>query len=266
MAPALAALRAQLGDRRPQVAVILGSGLAGVVQRVAQPVRIPFAALPGFVSTSVAGHPGELVVGHLGGRAVLAQLGRTHLYEGKSAEAVVYPVRVYAALGISTLILCNAAGGIRRSLAPAALMLIADHLNLMYRNPLLGPVYPGETRFPDCSDPYDRELRALTRRVALDLGLALEEGVYAGVLGPSYETPAEIRMLARFGADAVGMSTVPEVLAARASGVRCLGFSVITNLAAGLSGEVLTHDRVTEVTAQASGALARLLEGVLARL
>jgi len=164
------------------------------------------------------------------------------------------------------LIVTNAAGGIRRSFAPATLMLIADQVNLMFRNPLLGPVHSGETRFPDCSDPYNRELRALARRVALEQGTALEEGVYAGVLGPSYETPAEIRMLERFGADAVGMSTIPEVLVAGAAGMRCLGFSVITNPAAGLSGEVLTHERVTEVTAQASEKLARLIEGVLTRL
>ena len=262
----MAALRAQLGGRHPKVAMILGSGLAGVARPVADPLRIPFAALPGFAPPAVGGHPGELIVGRLGGREILAQLGRTHLYEGGSAQATVFPVRVYAALGISTLIVTNAAGGIRRSFTPATLMLIADHVNLMFRNPLLGPVHSGETRFPDCSDPYDRELRALARRVALEQGTALEEGVYAGVLGPSYETPAEIRMLERFGADAVGMSTIPEVLVAGAAGMRCLGFSVITNPAAGLSGEVLTHERVTEVTAQASGKLARLIEGVLTRL
>jgi len=261
-----AALRAQLGGRHPKVAVVLGSGLAGVARRIAEPMRIPFAALPGFVPTAVGGHPGELIAGQLGGREILAQLGRTHLYEGRPADATVYPVRVYAALGISTLIVTNAAGGIRRSFTPATLMLIADHLNLMFRNPLLGPVHSSETRFPDCSDPYDRSLRALARRVALEQGVELEEGVYAGVLGPSYETAAEIRMLERFGADAVGMSTIPEVLVAGAAGLRCLGISVITNLAAGLSGEVLTHERVTEVTAQASEKLARLLEGVLARL
>jgi purine-nucleoside phosphorylase len=192
--------------------------------------------------------------------------GRFHLYEGWEPADVALPVRALAALGAETMILTNAAGGIRPGFLPGDLMLIADHINLMFRNPLIGQAAPGETRFPDMSDPYDAAFRREAAEVARDLRIPIVEGVYAGLLGPSYETPAEIRMLARLGADAVGMSTVPEVLVARAIGLRCLGISCITNLAAGLGGEKLSHDEVMEVGARVRDQLAALVRGVLPRI
>jgi purine-nucleoside phosphorylase len=173
---------------------------------------------------------------------------------------------VFAALGVRVVILTNAAGGIRRTFAPGTLMLIADHVNLTFRNPLIGPVLPAEERFPDMSDPYDPALRALARRVAGEQGVRLDEGVYAGLLGPSYETPAEIRMLERLGADAVGMSTVTEVVAGRARGLRCLGISTITNAAAGIAAGKLSHAEVMEAAERVKGALGSLVEGIVARL
>ncbi|MGH7548571.1 MAG: purine-nucleoside phosphorylase, partial [Gemmatimonadales bacterium] len=192
--------------------------------------------------------------------------GRFHLYEGHAPAVAALPVRVFAHLGVRTLIVTNAAGGLRLTFRPPVLMLIADHINLMFRNPLVGPVEAGEQRFPDMSDPYDPELRAHAREVARSEKIALQEGVYAALLGPSFETPAEIRMLARLGADAVGMSTVPEVIAARARGIRCLGVSSITNVAAGLSAAKLSHEEVLDAGRLVAGRLATLIRGVLTRL
>jgi purine-nucleoside phosphorylase len=212
------------------------------------------------------GHQGELVAGSLGGTPLLVQSGRFHLYEGHPAATVGLPVRVFAELGVRTLLLTNAAGGIRRSFARGVLMLIADHVNLTFRNPLIGPALPGEERFPDMSDPYDRELRALAREVAARRKVGLEEGVYIQVLGPSYETPAEIRMAERMGADAIGMSTAVEVIVARARGLRCLAFSTITNPAAGTTHERLDHADVVRVTREFANDLERLVEGVVTAL
>ncbi|HSE27380.1 MAG TPA: purine-nucleoside phosphorylase, partial [Gemmatimonadales bacterium] len=220
---------------------------------------------PGFPPPTVEGHKGELVAGTLAGTPVVAQSGRFHLYEGHDPAVAALPVRVFASLGVRTLVVTNAAGGVRRSFAAGTLMLIADHLNLTGRNPLLGEVLPGETRFPDMTAPYDPGLRALAREGAAALGLRLEEGVYAGLLGPSYETPAEIRWLERVGADAVGMSTVTEVIAARARGLRCLGFSLIANPAAGLGASPISHEEVMEAAARSGGELARLVEWVVGR-
>jgi purine-nucleoside phosphorylase len=261
---AAAAVRARLGGRLPDIAIVLGSGLGGLAGDIGDAVRIPYREVPGFPLSAVAGHGGELVAGVLGGRPVIAQSGRFHMYEGHSADTCALPVRVFGALGAATVVLTNAAGGIRRTLVGGALMLIADHINLSFRNPLFGPVLPGDERFPDMSDPYDRELRALARRVARERHVPLEEGVYAGLLGPSYETPSEVRMLERLGADAVGMSTVVEVIAARARGMRCLGISTVTNLAAGISPTRLSHDEVMETAARVRGALTALVEGVVA--
>jgi len=222
--------------------------------------------MPGFPKPAAPGHKGELVAGTLEGVPVLVQSGRFHLYEGHAPQVAALPVRVFARLGIRTLILSNAAGGIRSTFRPPTLMLIADHINLMFRNPLEGALEEGEQRFPDMSDPYASELRALAREVALRQKIGLEEGVYAALLGPSYETPAEIRMLARLGADAVGMSTVPEVIVARARGIRCLGFSSITNVAAGLSAEPLSHEEVLAAGSRVAGQLGALLRGVVGRL
>lgn len=263
---AAGAIRERLEGRTPEAAIVLGSGLGSFVDRLEGQVRIPWGDVPGFAAAGVAGHRGELVAGRYRGKAVLCQNGRVHLYEGHSAAAVAFPVRVYAALGVRTLIFTNAAGGLRRSLAPGSLLLLADQVNFMFRNPLAGPVLADEARFPDMSAPYDGELRRLAHAVAGRERIALEEGVYAGVLGPSYETPAEIRMLARCGADAVGMSTIPEVVAARSRGLRCLGISTITNLASGLGTTRLTHAEVIRVGGEAGERLGRLLGGTIETL
>ncbi len=260
------AVSKRLEKLKPRVAIVLGSGLAGVADAVTDPVRIPYKDIPGFPEPGAPGHKGELVGGTLDGVPVLVQSGRFHLYEGHAPDLAALPTRVFARLGIATLVVTNAAGGIRHTFRPPTLMLIADHINLMFRNPLVGPVADGDERFPDMSDPYDPRLRALAREAAQAERIPLEEGVYAALLGPSFETPAEIRMLERIGADAVGMSTVPEVIAARARGIRCLGFSSITNVAAGLSAQKLSHLEVLEAGKQVAGQLERLIRGVLKRL
>lgn len=250
----------------PEVTVVLGSGLGGVVDHLASPVSVPFEDLPGFPPAGVAGHSGRFVAGSLGGRSVLVQAGRYHVYEGHPAEVVGAPVRLSAALGIGTLVLTNAAGGVDPALEPGDLVLLTDHLNLMFRSPLIGPQEPGETRFPDMSAPYDPDLRRLAVEAAAEMGIALREGVYAALTGPAYETAAEIRMLRKLGADVVGMSTVPEVLVARAAGLRCLAFSMVTNKGTGLSPHPLTHTEVVTVGREAGARLAALLEAVVARL
>jgi purine-nucleoside phosphorylase len=261
-----AVLRRHLAGRQPSVAIVLGSGLGALADRLSDPLRIRYAEIPHFHPSTVIGHAGELVAGNLKGKTVLVQSGRFHMYEGHSARTAVVAVRAFAELGIKTLILTNAAGGIRRTFATGAVMLIADHINLTFRNPLIGSVLQGEERFPDMSDPYDPALRALAREVALRQKMPLAEGVYVQLLGPSYETPAEIRMLERLGADAVGMSTVVEVIAARARGMRCLGFSAVTNAACGILPVKLNHLEVMEVAAKVSGDLTKLIEGVVAEL
>lgn len=263
---AAAAIRERMGHRRPCAAIVLGSGLGPLAQQLQDPVTIPYREIPGFPDTTVIGHGGELVIGRFGGKEVLAQSGRFHLYEGHDARTTALPVRTFGALGIDTLLLTNAAGGIRRTFSRGAVMLIADHINLSFRNPLVGTVLPGEERFPDMSEPYDKRLRALAREVAVERRLTLEEGVYVQLLGPSYETPAEIRMVERLGADAVGMSTVVEVIAAQARGLRCLGFSVVTNLAAGISPTKLHHLEVMETADRVRHQLAALVEGVIEKL
>jgi purine-nucleoside phosphorylase len=265
----VAAAARAIGDRLgqvPEVAIVLGSGMGGLARRLTGARRISYREIPHFPSTTVVGHQGELVAGSLGGTPLLVQSGRFHLYEGHPAATVGLPVRVFAELGVRTLLLTNAAGGIRRSFARGVLMLIADHVNLTFRNPLIGPALPGEERFPDMSDPYDRELRALAREVAARRKVGLEEGVYIQVLGPSYETPAEIRMAERMGADAIGMSTAVEVIVARARGLRCLAFSTITNPAAGTTHERLDHADVVRVTREFANDLERLVEGVVTAL
>jgi purine-nucleoside phosphorylase len=256
----------RIGDLRPRVAIVLGSGLGSVADAVQSPIRIPQSAIPGFPAPGAPGHKGELVAGTLEGVPLVVQSGRFHLYEGHAADVAALPTRMFARLGVETLIVTNASGGIRHTFRPPTLMLISDHINLMFRNPLVGPVVEGEQRFPDMSDPYDSALRTGARDVARTAGIPLEEGVYAALLGPSFETPAEIRMLERLGADAVGMSTVPEVIAARARGMRCLGFSSVTNAAAGLSAEKLSHAEVLQAGARLAGQLERLIRGVLTKL
>lgn len=266
VAAAAGAVRAKLGGRAPNVALVLGSGLGGLADRIASPVRIPYGEIPGFHLPRVEGHKGELVIGTLGGKPVLAQSGRFHMYEGYSAQENVLPVRVFAELGVRTLIVTNAAGGVRRTFGAGTLMLLSDHLNLTGRNPLIGHALTGEERFPDMTAAYDPGLRDQARATARKLGIPLEEGVYAGLLGPTYETPAEVRMLERLGADAVGMSTVAEVITARARGMRCLGFSLVTNPGAGISPTPLNHKEVMEVAGKAGVELSRLIEGVIAAM
>ncbi len=260
------AISGRLRGPAPKVAIVLGSGLGFLSDEVRDSVRIPYAEIPGFPQPGVVGHKGELVAGTLEGVPVLVQSGRFHLYEGHSADVVALPVRVFHAVGVRTLIVTNAAGGVRPTFRAGALMLIADHVNLMFRNPLIGPVQEGEERFPDMSAPYDPELRALAREVARQERIPLDEGVYLALLGPCFETPAEIRMLQRLGADAVGMSTVPEVITARARGIRCLGFSTITNLAAGISPVPLSHQEVLEVGRQVGHSLGTIVKGVVRQL
>ena len=257
---------ARLGSRKPTIAIVLGSGLGGLADLITDAVRIPYAEIPGFHLPKVEGHKGELVIGKLGGKSVLAQSGRFHMYEGYSAEENVLPIRVFGALGLRTLMVTNAAGGVRRTYTAGTLMLISDHLNLSGRNPLVGPPRAGDERFPDMSEAYDPVYREVARAQALKLGIRLEEGVYASLLGPSYETPSEVRMLERLGADAVGMSTVVEVIAARAQGIRCLGFSLVTNPGAGYSATPLAHKDVMETAGQAGKELARLIEGIVGSL
>ncbi|HZE94405.1 MAG TPA: purine-nucleoside phosphorylase [Gemmatimonadales bacterium] len=260
------AVKRRLGKLQPRIAIVLGSGLGFLAYEVTDPIRIPYNTIPGFPEPGVAGHKGELVAGKLEGVPVIVQAGRFHLYEGHPAAVAGLPARVFAELGVEILIVTNAAGGVRRTFPGGTLMLIADHINLMWRNPLIGQPEPGEQRFPIMHESYDNELRALAREVAREERVPLEEGVYVGLLGPSYETPAEVRMLERLGADAVGMSTVPEVLVARSRGVRCLGFSSITNPGAGITGEALSHQDVLAVSEQVARRLSVVVKGVLRRL
>lgn len=256
---AAAAIRARAGSDAPSIGLILGSGLGGLAKAIEDGVRIPFGAIPGFPDATVAGHDGALIVGRLGGRRVAALSGRFHMYEGHPAALAAFPVRVFRALGARELFVSNAAGGISPKLAVGDLMMICDHLNLMGANPLVGPLETDEVRFPDMTDAYDPGFRRLLRTTAEKQGLPLREGVYAGLLGPSYETPAEVKMLRTFGADAVGMSTVPEVIVARALGMRVAGVSCITNAAAGVTGAALTHAEVLRTTERVSAAFERLV-------
>jgi purine-nucleoside phosphorylase len=262
---AIAHLRGRV-TRKPRVMIVLGSGLGALGDQIEDAVRIPFGESPGCASSAGEGHKGMFVAGRLDGLDVVAMQGRYHLYEGHAAEMAALPIRAMAALGADILIVSNAAGALNPAFPPGMLMIIDDHINLMWRNPLFGPVLPGEVRFPDMSRPYDAELQSLAARVALEHHIAFARGVYVAVLGPSYETPAEIRMMRKLGGDAVGMSTVPEVIAARALGVRVLGISLITNAAAGVTGEPLSHHEVIEAGREASGRFITLIRGVIGDL
>lgn len=266
---ALAWIRGRTGVV-PDAGVVLGSGLAGFAERLERPTVIPYAEIPAFPVSKVAGHPGRLVVGELpsdGGRVVVAAMqGRVHAYEGWSAEEVAFGARVLCGLGVRLVVLTNAAGGVNPSFVPGDLVRITDHLNLSGVNPLVGEnddrLGP---RFPDLSEAYDRRLGALLHEAAASVGVPLRAGVYACVLGPSYETPAEVRMLRALGADMVGMSTVPEAIAARHMGVPVAGLSVVTNLAAGLSRRPLSHEEVAQTGERVKDRLATVLRAFLAR-
>lgn len=259
-------------SHQPAIGLVLGSGLSGLADAVEQAEVVRGSDIPHWPSSSVPGHTGRLIFGRLQGQTVLVLQGRSHFYEGLSANQITLPVRVMAALGVRTLVVTNAAGGINPGFTPGDLMLIKDHLNfpgMAGQNPLRGPnddaVGP---RFPDMTIPYDAELRQFAHRVAGDAGFSLQEGVYAYVAGPSYETPAELRFLRLAGADAVGMSTVPSVVVARHAGMRVLGISTITNMAVPdpAPGTVLTHEEVLETGKQVIPRLTSLIHGILQQL
>ena len=258
------------GDVR--TAVVLGSGLGAFGDRVGNAVAIPFGEIPGFVRSTVEGHAGQLIFGHVEGKTVVVQQGRFHYYEGWDMEQVTLPVRTYAVLGIPNLILTNAAGSLNAEMQPGSLMLIEDHLNCFFTNPLLGPNDSRfGPRFPDMTEVYDREFRDIAQEEAAlmtqerSITGFLRGGVYCGLSGPTYETPAEIRMYRSWGADAVGMSTVPEAIAARHQGMRTLGISCVTNLAAGMQQEI-DHSEVMETGARVAEIFGELLRRVIARI
>lgn len=254
-------------DFEPQVAVVLGSGLGDFVRAVDVVTTIPYAEVRGLPVCTVEGHAGRLVLGFVAGVPAVVLQGRIHYYEGHAMADVVRPVRLAGLLGAKALILTNAAGAIRDRLAPGDLMMIDDHISSLVPSPLVGPHAEelGE-RFPDMSGVYDAELRAIAREVADEAGIALREGTYVQVSGPNYETPAEVRMLRGWGADAVGMSTAVEAMAAHAMGLRVFGVSCITNLAAGITSEPLSHAEVQRIAATAADSLERLLSALVARI
>jgi len=241
-------VRDRFGDVTPLAAVTMGSGLGGLAREFDDPLVVPYGELPGWPLPSVEGHAGEAVLGTLGGVPAIGLKGRVHLYEGGDVRRTAFYVRVLSGLDVPILFLSNAAGAIREGMRPGELMLVTDHINLTGRSPLIGPVFGDEPRFRDMTEAYDRELRRIVAETAIRLGVRLHEGVYVAVHGPSYETPAEIRMLRALGADAVGMSTVPEVIAARAEGMRCVAVSCLTNYAAGITDEPLEHEHIIRTT------------------
>ena len=244
--------------------LILGSGLGSFAESFQNQTAIPFNSLSHFPSATAPGHAGKLIFGDIDGVPVAALQGRAHLYEGSSATAIAFPTRVLRALGIQQLIVTNAAGGINAAFRPGDLMLITDHINLMGANPLTGPNMDElGPRFPDMSEAYNSAMRRIARDVARQKGIALREGVYVGLPGPNYETPAEIRMCRTLGADAVGMSTIPEVLAANHMGMRVLGLSCITNMAAGILPQKLTHEEVMNTAASVRETFEALLRGII---
>lgn len=233
----------------PKIGLILGSGLGVLADEIESPVKIPYNEIPDFPISTVEGHAGQLVFGLLNGVEVVAMQGRFHFYEGYSFDKVTFPVRVMKELGIEMLIVTNAAGGVNESFTPGDLMIISDHVNYMGSNPLIGPNDSRlGVRFPDMSEAYTRELRETAKEIATRLNIEVKEGVYFGFSGPVYETPAEIRMVRTLGGDAVGMSTVPEVIVARHGGLKVLGISCITNMAAGILDQPLSHEEVIETT------------------
>ena len=263
---AAAAVRAKV-KTAPQVGLILGSGLGAYADKLAGATRIDYAEIPGFPQSKVAGHKGCLVLGERAGAQCVAMQGRVHMYEGHSAATVAFPARVLVALGAKVLIITNAAGGLNPSWNPGTLMLIRDHIDMLRDHALRGPnderLGP---RFPDMTHAYANDLRLLAKEAAAGAGVKLEEGVYVAMPGPTYETPAEVKMLQTLGADATGMSTVPEVIVARHMGAQVIGISCITNHAAGITGHELSHTEVTETAARVRTTFETLLDAILAAL
>ena len=251
----------------PQAGIVLGSGLGNVVDAIDVEATIPYSEIPGGAASTVWGHSGKMIIGRAGNLPVVVLAGRMHFYEGHDMRAVVHLARVAGRLGIKNMIVTNAAGGVNTSFIPGDLMLISDHINLMGGNPLLGPnIDELGPRFPDMSEAYPENLRAMAKEVGRDLDLMLKEGIYLALSGPAYETPAEIRMLRVLGADGVGMSTVPEVMAMSHMGIPVLGISCITNMAAGILKQKLTHQEVMDTTARVQEQFTALVLGVLKRL
>lgn len=261
------AIRAHWGARAPRIGLVLGSGLGPLAEQLQDAVALDYEQIPGFPSVTVPGHQGRLLCGRLAGREVAVMQGRFHYYEGHAPADIAFPIRVLRAAGIGILLLTNAAGGVNRAFAPGDLMLITDHIGLfcepVLRGPNLDDIGP---RFPDQSRVYDRELAAIARAAAVGLDRPLQEGVYVYCKGPQFETPAEIRLIAALGGDAVGMSTVPEAVAATHCGMRVLGISCITNAAAGLLDQPLSHDEVLAAGRQLSVRAIALVTGVIGRL
>jgi len=260
------ALTGRLGDV-PTIAVVLGSGLGAFGESLEPATTIPYGEIPNWPASKVVGHAGKLVAGTCRGRRVLALSGRAHFYEGHSMATVTFAMRVLGQLGVKTVIVTNAAGGINTTFAQGALMLMDDHINLLGTNPLIGPNDDRfGRRFPDMSEVYSKRLRAIAVEAAQAKNISIEHGVYIAVTGPSYETPAEIRAFRTLGADAVGMSTVPETIVARHMGIEVLGISCISNMAAGVLPQLLTEEEVIETTGRVRGTFIALLEGVIERL
>lgn len=251
-------------DIIPEVGLILGSGLGDYADQIENPVIIPYSELPEFPVSTVFGHAGQFVIGEHKGKKVIAMQGRVHYYEGYTQRQITLPTRIMKKLGIQKLILTNAAGGVNRSFKPGTLMLISDHINYSGQNPLIGSnMDEFGPRFPDMSNVYTKALRARIKEIAKEENIELEEGVYMMFTGPSFETPAEIRMAAVVGADAVGMSTVPEAIVAAHSGIEVVGISCVTNLAAGILDQKLTHEEVMEVATMVKSKFVRLIDAIL---
>ena len=254
-------------QQRPKIGVILGSGLGKLGDELAGPVAVPYAQIPKFPVSTAVGHAGELVVGRLGDVPLAVMKGRAHLYEGYTARQVAFPVRVLGLMGVTTLIVTNAAGGINLDYGQGRLVLMRDHINLQGENPLLGPNDERfGPRFPDMTNAYSSELRKIAQEEAARQGLLVPEGVYAALAGPSYETPAEIRYLRTIGADLVGMSTAAEVIAARHMGIQVLGISCVTNMAAGILDQPINHEEVLEVAKRVQGEFLALLRATIPRI
>ncbi len=252
---------------KADIGVILGSGLGDYAEALEDAVKLPYSEIPGFPRSTVAGHAGMWCCGTLYGKRVVMMQGRFHYYEGYGMKDVTLPVRVMQKIGVKTLIVTNAAGGVNLGYHPGELMVIGDIFSMTAQNPLIGPNLDAfGPRFPDMSCAFDKELRALAHECANEQGFALREGVYAQMTGPTYETPAEIRMLRTLGADAVGMSTVPEVIVARHGGMRVLGISCITNMAAGILDQPLNHAEVTETANRVKGQFRNLLDGIIEKM
>lgn len=255
------------GIKSPEIAIVLGSGLGSLADEVQDPIKIKYSQIPNFLESTVEGHSGQLVYGELNNKKVLMMQGRFHFYEGESLDKSVFPIRIMKSLGAEKIIVTNAAGGCNENFESGDLMIIEDHINFTLRNPLIGKNYDelGD-RFPDMSRAYDRDFIKLAKDVGRDLGIELKSGVYMWTTGPSYETPAEVKMAQVMGADAVGMSTVPEVITAVHGGMRVLGISCITNMASGILDQPLSHDEVIETSERVREDFIRLISQTIKKM